>query len=422
MTARTLSIASLALVAMSLPGLSLAQAAERANPRDVMAQINKIYQDARAKQAKGETINEAETQAQALEIAQNAVKDLDPQKIPADEAADWIPIFLAAKRESEVGALAVKGSFNKTFELSTIDSFIVIKHLQDGKYTDAKRHIRNMGFTLGPSIIGHFHQGIRHALSVAASKNLSEVISIYDTLIARVNYDKPLNADDKKWAPVVYADLESEKAVLLYNAGQKEKAVKDLKALAAKMAKISGSQDAYAQTPESYVTKKLDRLTSETRQGSLTGSAAPALIYDRFLGDFKGPESLKGKVVILDFMAHWCGPCKAALPDIAALQDRLGAAGLQTVSLTGYYGYYGAQQGISKDVEFDKMKGFVKDFKITWPVLFDGTSKNNGNYGVSGIPQLVVIDRKGVVRRVEVGFTKERFAETVKLVEKLLVE
>lgn len=422
MTARSLVCASFVLAAISLPVFSIAQTPERPNPRDVMAQIDRIYRDARAKQAKGETVNEAENQARILEIAQTAVKGIDPNQVPAAEAADWIPIFLTAKRESDVGILAERGYFAKAFELNTIDTFLVQKLLNEGKVVEAKRHIRSMGFGLGPSIIGQFHMGIRHALQANAGKNLDEVLAVYDTLIARVNYETPLNASDKNWAPVVYADLTSEKYVLLYNAGQKDKALKALKTLAAKMAKVSGSQDAYAQTPAAYVTKKIDRLTSESRQGSLTGSVAPTLAYDRFLGDFAGVESLKGKVVILDFMAHWCGPCKAALPDLAALQSRLGGSGLQLVSLTGYYGYYGAQQGITKDVEFAKMKGFVKDFKIDWPVLFDGTSKNNANYGVSGIPQLVVIDRKGIVRRVEVGFTPERFKETVQVVEKLLAE
>jgi len=90
------------------------------------------------------------------------------------------------------------------------------------------------------------------------------------------------------------------------------------------------------------------------------------------------------------------------------------------VSLTGYYGYFGSEKGLTNEQEYEKMKGFVSDVKIAWPVLFDGSRKNNANFGVQGIPQLVVIDRKGIVRKVEVGFTPESFAKTSELVQSLV--
>lgn len=65
-------------------------------------------------------------------------------------------------------------------------------------------------------------------------------------------------------------------------------------------------------------------------------------------------------------------------------------------------------------------RDLVSDVKIAWPVLFDASRKNNANFGVQGIPQLVVIDRKGIVRKVEVGFTPESFAKTAELVQSLV--
>lgn len=113
---------------------------------------------------------------------------------------------------------------------------------------------------------------------------------------------------------------------------------------------------------------------------------------------------------------------KAALPAIKKLQDEFGPQGFQVVSITSYYGYFGAKQGVAKTDEFSLMHGFVKDFNMTWPVAFDEKQLTHSKYHVGAIPHMVLIDRKGVIRRIEVGHTEEGEAATLGLLKKLLAE
>jgi len=409
-----------ALLALASASVFAQTASNALDPRQILSQIQTIRVEAAAKQRRGEQVSEVAVQGQIDKLVQDSIRDLDVKGVPSSDAYSWMQVFQYTRREDDIATLAEKAYGGTAFQLMEMDTYLVSRLIQQGKLAEAQSHIRNTAFGGGPSMIGQFSLGIQRALAGQATSHLSEVVSIYDSLIERVHYGSPLTPQDKAWGPVVYADLASKKYAALYVGGQKDRALKGLAALKKEMDKHPESKDAYAQSASSYVAKMIAQLTGPETQGALAGKVAPTLVSDRHLGDFGGVETLKGKVVVLDFMAHWCGPCKAALPELVKLQAALGSKGLQVVSLTGYYGYFGARQGITKDQEFEAMKGFVKDYQMSWPVLFDGTTKNNANYGVTGIPQLVVIDRKGIVRKIDIGYTPESFAATTKVIESLL--
>ena len=104
----------------------------------------------------------------------------------------------------------------------------------------------------------------------------------------------------------------------------------------------------------------------------------------------------KGKVVLVDFWATWCGPCRAELPRVEKIYADYHAKGLEIL-------------GVSNDQAADDLTKFVKaDPKMPWPQLFDSAAAEKGGwnpittgFGINGIPTMFLIDRKGVLRTVE---------------------
>ncbi|NNM87598.1 MAG: TlpA family protein disulfide reductase [Phycisphaerae bacterium] len=123
----------------------------------------------------------------------------------------------------------------------------------------------------------------------------------------------------------------------------------------------------------------------------------------------------KGKVVIVDFWATWCPPCRMSLPGLEALYSKYHGHGLEVL-------------GISNDRTAGALRTFLKaNPKIAWPQMFTPHSDWNPlteKYGVSGfgIPVQFIIDRQGVVRRIVKGFDPSKEAGNVALVKKLLAE
>jgi thiol-disulfide isomerase/thioredoxin len=113
------------------------------------------------------------------------------------------------------------------------------------------------------------------------------------------------------------------------------------------------------------------------------------------LGDFKG------KVLVVDFWATWCGPCKLEIPGFVDMQRKYGAQGLQFL-------------GISVDDKLEELKPYVAEFKMNYPVLQGlGHDEVQDAFGpIWGIPTTIVITRDGKICRKHQGFARKDVFES----------
>ncbi len=166
----------------------------------------------------------------------------------------------------------------------------------------------------------------------------------------------------------------------------------------------------------------MDYLSSrDTFQAVLNKPAKELEIDFAVNGERTDLKSLRGRVVLLDFFAHWCGPCIAGFPFVREIQKKYESKGLTVLGISGVYGYYRGQRPLTPEQEVKLMQtAFAKEYKVTWPMLFGRTKTNQQNYGVAYIPHLVLIDRAGIVRAAYVG--KDSDAEIEQQIIKLLAE
>jgi cytochrome c biogenesis protein CcmG, thiol:disulfide interchange protein DsbE len=123
-------------------------------------------------------------------------------------------------------------------------------------------------------------------------------------------------------------------------------------------------------------------LNASPGKKSLGGAPAPGFSLQDLEGQPLDLADYRGKVVLLDFWATWCAPCRDEIPHFVQLQDKYGGQGLQVI-------------GISMDDGPQPVREFYRQFKMNYPVAL-GTEKVADSYGgVLGLPVTFVIDRNG---------------------------
>jgi thiol-disulfide isomerase/thioredoxin len=127
-----------------------------------------------------------------------------------------------------------------------------------------------------------------------------------------------------------------------------------------------------------------------------SGDNRPAPPFE--LKDLSGKSvnlaSFKGKVVLLDFWATWCGPCRISIPMVQEFYSHYQDKGVAVL-------------GLNIDEDPSGVFGFVKRFKMTYPVLYAGGTAVPSDFEVEGIPLFILLDQEGrMVRRYE-GFSPQ---------------
>lgn len=137
------------------------------------------------------------------------------------------------------------------------------------------------------------------------------------------------------------------------------------------------------------------------------GSRAPELNARTLDGERLRMRDLRGKVVIVDFWASWCEPCKEELPVLDRLYQRYGDQGLVVV-------------GVSVDRTERNARGFLRRNSVSFPIIHDADHAIAGRYSPPTMPSSYIVDRRGVIRHVHQGFRSGDAARIEREVRALL--
>lgn len=123
----------------------------------------------------------------------------------------------------------------------------------------------------------------------------------------------------------------------------------------------------------------------------LAGQAAPDFVLKSSTGENLRLSEHRGDVVMINFWATWCGPCRQEMPLLDDLYARYQRVGFSLL-------------GVNIDDDSRRAMEMIEDLGVTFPVLFDSSKQVSKLYEVEAMPVTILVDREGVVRHVHHGY------------------
>lgn len=171
----------------------------------------------------------------------------------------------------------------------------------------------------------------------------------------------------------------------------------------------------------------------------LVGTMAPAITAPVWINGAAAATSLPmtGAVTLLEFTAHWCGPCKESYPGVKRLLAAYGPQGFRVVLATRLYGYFGSERNLPAEDELARDREYFAKEGMNVPIAVAGKAapstqnpdgiyisgdRNEAAYKVGGIPQIHIIDRQGRVRLIMVGYDDANEPKLATFIARLLAE
>ncbi len=130
---------------------------------------------------------------------------------------------------------------------------------------------------------------------------------------------------------------------------------------------------------------------SSLASSGLTGQSAPDFVLKNAAGENLRLSEYRGDVVMINFWATWCGPCRQEMPLLDELYGRYQRVGFSLL-------------GINIDDDFRRAMAMVNELGVSFPVLFDENKEVSKLYEVEAMPVTLLLDRQGTVRHVHHGY------------------
>ncbi len=216
------------------------------------------------------------------------------------------------------------------------------------------------------------------------------------------------------------------------DAAKAETQLNEVKALLADVQHKTGS-NAVKTRVDQYLRSlaSLERgIKADRQREALIGQPAAPLAVETWVNGAPLTDAdLKGKVVLLDFWAVWCGPCIATFPHLREWNEKYADKGLVIIGLTRYYNFtwdekadkaIQSQETVRPEDEQKMLVKFAAKNDLRHRFGIQKGSDMSDFYGVTGIPEAVVIDRAGKVRLIKVGSGDENAKAIAEMLETLI--
>lgn len=157
-------------------------------------------------------------------------------------------------------------------------------------------------------------------------------------------------------------------------------------------------------------------------ESSVLKGAPPEIVATHWIDQKEVQLSdLRGQVVLLDFWAHWCGPCRYTFPKLTKWNEAYKDKGLVILGVTNFTGY-AEGRALSKEEELAYLREFKKKNRLPYGFVIADSHLNDFNYGVFSIPMSFLIDRRGELRFIAAGSGESEITALGVMIKKLLEE
>jgi len=139
-------------------------------------------------------------------------------------------------------------------------------------------------------------------------------------------------------------------------------------------------------------------------QALTIGEKAPDFTLKNMAGKNLNLVEQRGNIILINFWASWCAPCRKEMPALQTLHEKYQDLGFSV-------------WGVNVEQENQAGKKFLADLKLTFPIFFDAKNTLSATYQVAAMPTSVIVDRNGVVRFIFRGYKsgyEKKYAKAIK--------